>query len=101
MNMGQSVPKRRNIKFRSRGITQTKAHNISVFHIFLLRRLWKQGRERYTLMTVSIAFHVIITISATGVLLLLELTKIIHPNPKIRHTDQSFGCTSLLLILFR
>jgi hypothetical protein len=28
MKMGQSVPKRRSLKFRGRGITQKNAHNI-------------------------------------------------------------------------
>jgi len=40
MKMEQSVPKRRNIKFRRRGITQKKAHNklnFLVFPILFLR----------------------------------------------------------------
>jgi hypothetical protein len=33
MKMGQSVPKRRHIKFRRRGITQKKAYNNTKFNL--------------------------------------------------------------------
>ena len=37
MEIEQSVPKRRNIKFRRRGITQNKAHNIQN-----MAKVWNQ-----------------------------------------------------------
>jgi len=35
MKMEQSVPKRRHIKFRRRGITQKKAYKISIIYIYI------------------------------------------------------------------
>ena len=35
MKMEQSVPKRRHIKFRRRGITQKKAYNIRFIYLFI------------------------------------------------------------------
>jgi len=39
MEMEQSVPKRRNIKFRRRGITQKKEYNVQN-----MAKAWNQGR---------------------------------------------------------
>ena len=47
--MGQSVPKRRHIKFRRRGITQKKAYNIQN-----TAKVWKQeyfNRRFYKIIT--------------------------------------------------
>ena len=62
MKMEQSVPKRRHIKFRRRGITQKKAYNIqNVFYMTKLRVAFSnfanapknvKVRERYTIQCV-------------------------------------------------
>ena len=49
MKMGQSVPKRRHVKFRRQGITQKKAHNIQN-----TAKVWNQ--EQYVLLPVFLEY---------------------------------------------
>jgi len=66
MMMGQSVPKRRHGKFRRRGITQKKAHNMDIPCVKILTACAVTGRrpEAYcpiaNIYSLS-AFHYILT----------------------------------------